>query len=58
MSARLNEPERQLLREVADELDAYWDLDAARGLRDSRDGAEYRRISKAPELRALAGERA
>jgi hypothetical protein len=39
---------------AADALDALWDLDADRGLRDSRGGTEYERESLAPRLRKIA----
>jgi hypothetical protein len=42
------------LDEAADTLDALWDLDADRGLRDARGGAEYERESLAPRLREIA----
>ena len=34
-------------------LDHLWEWDAARGLRDSRGGAEYKRMSPAPTLNGL-----
>jgi hypothetical protein len=44
------------LRAAADELDDLWKFDAARGLRDGHGGEEYRRVSMAPRLRAMADE--
>lgn len=41
------------ITDAADQLDAAWDFDAARGLRDARGGAEYGRESPVPRLRAL-----
>lgn len=52
----LTQEQKQTIRAAADELDAAWDFDAARGLRDSRPGSEYERRSLAPKLREIAEE--
>jgi hypothetical protein len=57
-SARFSELEVAAIRGAAETLDALWDLDAARGKNDARDGAEYRRLSVAPILRGLIDEEA
>jgi len=52
-ASRFTSDEVGTLLEAIDALDALWDLDAERGLRDCRDGAEYARVSAAPRLRAM-----
>jgi hypothetical protein len=41
---------------AADELDALWVLDEARGARDGLGGCEYQRLSLAPRLRSMAAK--
>ena len=52
----MNELERAALYDAIEQLDALWDLDAKRGLRDERGGAEYQRMSVAPILRRMLAE--
>jgi hypothetical protein len=51
---RLSPDDLAALGRAAEQLDAAWDFDAARGLRDQRGGPAYQRESPAPRLRALA----
>jgi hypothetical protein len=44
------------LHAAIDHLDALWELDEARGMRDGRGGAEYWRVSPAARLREMCGE--
>jgi len=50
------ETETAALREAVKNLDALWELDAERGMRDGQGGAEYWRLSPAARLRELLGE--
>ena len=52
----LTSKQREALQEAIECLDEQWDRDADRGLRDTRGGMEYRRMSPTETLRALLEE--
>lgn len=44
---------KEVIQQAIEELDAVWEFDSARGLRDARGGPEYRNTSTAHQLRRL-----
>jgi hypothetical protein len=53
---RFTPNEAEALQSAADQLDALWNLDAERGLRDSPGGSEYQRLSPANTIRRMLDE--
>lgn len=52
---RLNNYERKLFEEIADELDRLWDYRAGFGTQEPRGSAEYMAKSQAVKLREMVG---
>lgn len=53
---KLTTEQREALEDAITQLDALWELDAERGLRDGHGGMEYERTSPVPILQAMLKE--